>query len=536
VDTREAGRQFLRRIVFFGAAAAVFVGLYLSSRYSYLLFHTMAEMFSVAITCGIFMIAWNARHFMQNNYLLVLGTAFLAVAALDLAHTLAYKGMNVLPVEGANPATELWIAARFTQAVSLLLAPFALGRRLLPEVTLTASIAYTLLLILSIFVWDVFPDCYVEGEGLTAFKKLSEYVICFILAGAIASLRLRRHEFDPGILRLLTWAIVVTIVSELAFASYISVYGPYNLIGHMLKIVAVYLVYKAIIETGLARPYALLLRKVMQNEAELERLVHERTARLRELVGELEHFSYAITHDMRAPLRAMHGFGALLKESCGEDLSPECRGYLQRIITSAARMDKLITDSLHYSAAVRRELALSRVKTRELLQGIIDSYPNLHASKANIFIEGEIPEVRANEAGLTQCFSNLLDNAVKFVAPGVVPTVRIRAEICQHDGSPAKPAGLPVDAPPSDPSEPPVPPLANAGPMVRIWFEDNGIGIPPAAIPRLFNMFQRLSGEYEGTGIGLALVRKMAERMGGRAGVESEPGKGSRFWLELKPA
>jgi signal transduction histidine kinase len=252
-----------------------------------------------------------------------------------------------------------------------------------------------------------------------------------------------------------------------------------------------------------------LHEQIRQNEIDLaqannrlEELVRDRTARLQEMVNELEHFSYSITHDMRAPLRAMQGFAAMLEEECGPALNTEHRACLRRIISSANRMDRLITDALSYSRTVREDLAVSPVDAEALLRNIIESYPVLQPPKADIQIEGAIPKVRANEAGLTQCFSNLLNNAVKFVAKGTVPLVRVRAE--RENG------------------------------FVRIWFEDNGIGVPERMKDRLFGMFQRGSKDYEGTGIGLALVRKVAERMGGRVGVTSEQGKGSRFWLELK--
>jgi signal transduction histidine kinase len=243
---------------------------------------------------------------------------------------------------------------------------------------------------------------------------------------------------------------------------------------------------------------------VLATNAALDCQVRERTLELQELVNELEHFSYTITHDMRAPLRAMHGYAGMLQEECLSSLGESGREYLQRISTAASRMDQLITDALSYSKAVRLELAMTAIDPIRLLRGMIDSYPMFQPPKARIELIDGIPPVLANEAGLTQCFSNLLSNAVKFVTPGTTPHVRIRAE--------RQPDSL------------------------RLWFEDNGIGIPPAMQPRLFRMFQRLSKTYEGTGIGLALVRKVAERMGGRVGVESEPGKGSRFWIDLKPA
>jgi PAS domain S-box-containing protein len=236
-----------------------------------------------------------------------------------------------------------------------------------------------------------------------------------------------------------------------------------------------------------------------RDKAELERLVAERTARLQELVGELEHFSYTITHDLKAPLRAMHGFAEVAAEMCAQS---EARPFLEKISTAAERMDALIRDALNYSQTVRQELPLEDVDTWALLRGMLDSYPQFQPWKASIRLEGPLPAVLGNAAGLTQCFSNLLGNAVKFVRPGQLPEIRIRAE--QRDG------------------------------WSRIWIEDNGIGIPAQMQPRVFDMFARASKDYEGTGIGLALVRKAVQRMGGRVGLESEPGKWSRFWIELK--
>jgi PAS domain S-box-containing protein len=235
-------------------------------------------------------------------------------------------------------------------------------------------------------------------------------------------------------------------------------------------------------------------------EAELEKLVTERTAKLQELIEDLEHFSYTITHDMRAPLRAMRGFAEMASLKCGK--SEDAKELLQRISASAERMDALIRDALSYSQSLRQVLPLEHVDTGALVQSMLNSYPELQPSRAHIRVEGELPVVHGNEAGLTQCFSNLLANAVKFVEKGQMPNVRIWAE--QREG------------------------------WARIWIEDKGIGVPKDLLPRVFDMYSRGSNNYEGTGIGLALVRKVMQRMGGRAGVESEEGKGSRFWIELK--
>ncbi len=249
-----------------GLGALVLAGLYLTSLYSYLLFHSIAELFSVVIAVGVFAIAWNSRRFLENNYLLFLGIAYLFVGGLDLLHALAYKGMEVFPGYSANLPTQLWIAARYLESLSLLLAPVWLGRRLRSHYVFLIYLVAFALLLLTIF-GRVFPVCFVPGSGLTPFKIISEYFICAILLGAMAMLWRRRQEFDPGVLRLLAWSLVLTIASELAFTYYASVYGFANLVGHLLKIVSFYLVYKALIETGLMKPYNLLFRNLKLSEA-----------------------------------------------------------------------------------------------------------------------------------------------------------------------------------------------------------------------------------------------------------------------------
>jgi signal transduction histidine kinase len=164
-----------------------------------------------------------------------------------------------------------------------------------------------------------------------------------------------------------------------------------------------------------------------------------------------------------------------------------------------------------------------------LLADMLKSYPEFQPPRAEVRLEGEFPRVLGNEAGLTQCFSNLLSNAVKFVPPGRPPCVRIRAErvegLSGAECEVRRAESVTIQSPQSK----------DQSGWVRIWFEDNGTGIPRGGEKKIFDMFRRMHGsDYEGTGIGLALVRKVMERMGGRVGVESEEGKGSRFWIELR--
>jgi len=236
---------------------------------------------------------------------------------------------------------------------------------------------------------------------------------------------------------------------------------------------------------------------------QLDALVRERTMRLQEAVAELEHLSYTLVHDLRAPLRAIAGYTNLLMDQ-SEDVNPTHRKFLERSHAAALRMDSLIVDTLSYSQVVRERAVLGPIDCATLIRQLIDSYPQFQEASRNIAVEGPFPTVLGNVSLLTQCFSNLLTNALKFVPPSQKPFVRIYAEDKKD--------------------------------RVRIWVHDNGIGISEEGQKKIFGMFQRLNHEYEGTGIGMALVKKAVERMSGALGVESHPGRGSRFWIELDKA
>lgn len=250
-------------------------GLYLINRYSYLLFHSLIEIFSIIVAAGIFMIAWNSRRILDNNYMLFIGVAYFFIGGIDMIHTLAYKGMGVFPEYSTNLSVQLWIAARYIQSLSLLAAPLFLGRKLRVDLVILVYAAASSLLLLVIFQQGIFPDCYVEGVGLTQFKKVSEYLISLIFVFSILLLLQKRKEFDPGVLYLLLGSIIVTICSELTFTLYVGVYGFFNSVGHYLKVVSFYLIYRALIKTGLVKPYDLLFRNLKLSEEALEKKAHE---------------------------------------------------------------------------------------------------------------------------------------------------------------------------------------------------------------------------------------------------------------------
>ena len=169
-------------------AAIILFVLFFSSRYSYLLFHSMAELFSIIVAAGIFMVAWNSRRFFKNNYLLLLGVAYFFIGTIDLFHTLSYKGMGVFTGYGPNLPTQFWIAARYVESLTFLAAPFVLNKNIKIVPIFIFYSVVTVFIFLTIFAWDIFPVCFVEGRGLTPFKKNSEYLISLMLIISVALL------------------------------------------------------------------------------------------------------------------------------------------------------------------------------------------------------------------------------------------------------------------------------------------------------------------------------------------------------------
>src|ERR1043166_1962251 len=248
-------------------------------------------------------------------------------------------------------------------------------------------------------------------------------------------------------------------------------------------------------------------QEISQHADHLEAVVAERTGQLRETIGELERFSYSLTHDMRAPLRAMQSFASFVVEEYSSRLDEKAVNYLRQIMRSAVRLDDLLQDVLSYTNILHSPLLMESVHLDRLVRDIIETTLQGSLIQAQIRIEGTLPDVLGNEALLMQCVSNLLSNGAKFVSPGTTTHLEIWAE----DMEP---------------------------PLVRIWFKDNGIGIAPENHERIFGLFERVhpATRYEGAGIGLTIVRKAIKRLGEESGFDSELGKGSKFWIQLTKA
>jgi len=240
--------------------------------------------------------------------------------------------------------------------------------------------------------------------------------------------------------------------------------------------------------------------------SDLEDVIIRRDAELTATNHQLESLVYSIAHDLRAPLRAMQGYSTMLIEEPSLGLSAAGAEYAGRICKAALLMDSLLSDLLQFSRISRQSVVLAATNLPEVIARVIERLgPEISAQRGQVAMAGIWPEVMAHEPTLAQVIANLIGNAVKFVPGGRSPVITLRTE--------------------------------DRGPFVRLWIEDNGLGIQLDYQEQIFRLFTRLNGEtFSGTGIGLAIVQKGVERLGGRVGLESVLGEGSRFWVELRKA
>jgi PAS domain S-box-containing protein len=233
---------------------------------SYLLFHILAELTSIVIGVCVFTIAWNSTSLLESGFLLVLGIGSLYVSGIDVLHALAFKGMGISPGEEANLPTQLWLVARYLQALAFLTASLFLHHRIRRELPFIVFGVLTAAMLASIFVWNIFPSAYIEGEGLTPFKVGSEYAIIAVLLAAMALFWRGRTALALSVFYGIVGSLAASIAAELAFTLYFGVTDTANLLGHLFKITAFYLLYRALVEVAFTRPYDLLLRQLKQSE------------------------------------------------------------------------------------------------------------------------------------------------------------------------------------------------------------------------------------------------------------------------------
>ncbi|MFX0063499.1 MAG: MASE3 domain-containing protein [Candidatus Hermodarchaeota archaeon] len=470
----------------------VLIGLFLASEYNYLLFHNIAETFIILIAWSIFIIAWNSRRFSDNKYFLFLGIAYLFIGGIDLAHTFAYKGMPIFIDYDANLPTQLWIVARYLESISLLLAPLLVQRKFNPKMVLGTYTSITILLVTSIFL-RIFPDCYVENIGLTPFKIVSEYIIILILIGAIILLHRKKIEFDQAVFQLVVISIVVSIGAELAFTSYLGVYDFSNLLGHYLKFISFFLVYKAMIVPSLDRPYDTLFRNLKKSERNLQR---ERDALVRSNT-KIEEFNKSLTiinsilrHDLLNELFKIRANLELVKmggEDTDFDIAVNATEKGVNLIESMRNLEILVKSG---------DKNLRPTPLKPIVEKVVSHYSD---DSIEFKVSGDC-QVSADEA-LASVFDNIVRNAVIHSE-----TDKIDIEINDNGKN-----------------------------YCEIKIADYGIGIPNDRKEKIFDLGVSYSKKKHG-GLGLFIVKNVVEGYGGKVFVEDNNPKGSIFVLKLKKA
>ncbi|MGA2368490.1 MAG: MASE3 domain-containing protein [Dehalococcoidia bacterium] len=249
----------------------ILAAIYLTSLYNYLLSHTVIELCSIVVCFSIFIIAWNSRRYTDNHYYTFLGIAYLYVGILELMHTLTYEGMPLFLTYTSGTDTQLWVAARYLQSIALLIAPIFIQRRFRASFTLWGLALLTVLILLTMFLWNIFPVAYIWGEGPTLFYIVSEFVVCSFFIMAAGMLWLSRKKFDRNVLLYLLLSIGVSIVAELCFMFYKDPTSPSSILGHLFYLISFLLIYRAIVVVHLLKPYDILFYNLAQSTGLLKK-------------------------------------------------------------------------------------------------------------------------------------------------------------------------------------------------------------------------------------------------------------------------
>ena len=401
------------------------------------------------------------------------------------------------------------LVARYLEATAFIAAAILLNRKTLisPWALLGFSILIGGLALTLIWPFGIFPVCYIEGVGLTPFKIISEHIISTLLGFAILLFWRNRDRLDARVLKLLTYSILFSILTELAFTLYTDIYGVTNFIGHFAKFMSVVLLYRVLDIGTLRSPYATLFRDLSQAKETLDiELIQRRKieADLRIANRELDAFVRTVSHDLRTPLTPIIGLPELLLDNLKDQIDETTKKSRQDIRSQGLRMARILEDLLGFARAGHLIDGITPAKVEHVVQNVLEDLGSKIVASGIVIEMKELPDIALPRTALFQIFANLVDNAIKYAGKEGGP-IEIGGEL--NDNS------------------------------VILSVCDHGPGIQVDIREKIFDVFYRGPEQQEtpGTGVGLATVHKIAQCMGGNAWVEETEGGGSTFRVSTKP-
>lgn len=477
------GKTALRQIVPY---LVLIAALLLAYRYSYLFFHTTVEILTFAITTSLFMLMWNTRRIVQNQFFILLSIAYLFVGIINFFHTLSYRGLPIFSAYSETLSSQLWIAERFLLAVSFPFTLLFLNRRFHRGAVLMGYAVITALLLASIFIWKIMPVTYVQGRGLTLFKLDTEYVIIGVFVIGTVLLCLKRHLMDPSTFRFLAASMVLNIIAELMFTVYTDVYAFITVLAHILVFFSYYMTYRAIIEIGLNEPYRLMFREIQELNQRKDELLN------------------VTSHELKNPFTSIMLYSELLQKELGRGKHNEnIARMLSRIQGQTRRINQIIGDLSDVAkiSTGHMEMNMTETDPAALVSDAVEEFRLMYPRRTFTLKTAKLPPAKMDRERIFQVVENLIGNAVKYSPENTPITIR----------------------------------LAKKGANLTFSVKDRGVGIPKKDLGKIFDKYYRSSngGSAKGLGLGLYICKEIIGRHQGKIWAESTLRKGSTFYFSL---